>query len=307
MACMECAALSVDRFLSALARLRVRAAMRIQCSASQGPAAVSEVGNDVSESAPSRPRLSACIITLNEEDRIRECLESLDFCDDVLVVDSHSTDRTREIAAECGARVIERDWPGYVAQKEYAVRQAEHDWVLCLDADERIGGPLREEILRLRGAGFPEKAGWRMPRRSFYMGRWVMHGTWTPDYNLRLFDRRHGHWGGYNPHDRVVLDGPMGTLHGKILHYPYRSLAEHLATMDKYTTIMAKGLDERGKKGSVINVMVNPWVRFVKYYVLKGGFLDGWHGLVMAYLAAQYVRMKYIKLLVMQRVGEKTD
>jgi glycosyltransferase involved in cell wall biosynthesis len=266
-----------------------------------------ETKDNASETLTGRPKLSACIITLNEEDRIRECIESLDFCDDVLVVDSHSSDHTRDIATECGARVIERDWPGHVAQKEFAVRHAENDWVLCLDADERISGPLREEILSLRDAGFPGRAGWRMPRRSFYMGRWVMHGTWTPDYNLRLFDRRRGRWGGYNPHDRVVLEGPMGTLRGRILHYPYRSLAEHLATMDKYTTIMAKGLAERGKKGRIVNVVVNPWVRFIKYYVLKGGFIDGWHGLVMAYLAAQYVRMKYIKLLVMQRVGEKTD
>lgn len=264
-------------------------------------------GDNVSDNAGQRPKLSACIITLNEEDRIRECIESLDFCDEVVVVDSHSTDRTREIAAECGARVIERDWPGHVAQKEFAIRQASHDWVLCLDADERISDALRAQLLELRDAGFPGRAGWRMPRLSYYMGRWVKHGTWTPDYNLRLFDRRRGHWGGHNPHDRVELDGSPGTLRGRILHYPYRTLAEHLSTMDKYTTIMARGLHERGRKASLVNVVVNPWVRFVKYYIVKGGFLDGWRGLVMAYLAAQYVRTKYIKLMVMQRVGEKTD
>lgn len=261
----------------------------------------------MSETPEQHPKTSACIITLNEEDRIRGCIESLAFCDEVVVVDSHSTDRTREIAEVCGARVIERDWPGHVAQKEFAVRAAENDWVLCLDADERISTALRREILQLRDAGFPDKAGWRMPRLSYYMGRWVMHGTWRPDWNLRLFDRRRGVWGGHNLHDRVELDGPMGTLTGRILHYPYRTLAEHLATMDKHTTTMARGLNERGRRASVLNVIVNPWVRFVKYYFIKRGFLDGWHGLVMACLAAQYVRMKYIKLLVMQRVGEKTD
>ncbi len=258
-------------------------------------------------SSAERPRISACIITFNEEDRIRECIESLAFCDEVVVVDSHSVDETRRIAADCGARVIERDWPGHVAQKEFTIRQAEHDWVLCLDADERIDDDLRGEILALRDAGFPGKAGWRMPRLSFYMGEWVRHGTWRPDWNLRLFDRRRGYWGGNNPHDRVELDGPMGTLKGQILHYPYRTLAEHLSTMDKYTTTMAQGLDARGKRAHVLNVIVNPWVRFVKYYFLKRGFLDGWRGLVMAYLAAQYVRTKYIKLMVLQRVGEKTN
>jgi glycosyltransferase involved in cell wall biosynthesis len=216
-------------------------------------------------------------------------------------------DGTREVAENCGARVIERDWPGHVAQKEFTIRQAENDWILSLDADERISDGLRVEILELRDKGFPEKAGWRMPRLSYYMGRWVKHGTWTPDYNLRLFDRRRGHWGGYDPHDKVEVEGPVGKLKGKILHYPYRSLAEHLSTMDKYTTIRAAGMDARGKKASVLNLVINPWFRFVKYYFLKGGFLDGWHGLVMAYLASQYVRTKYIKLLVRQRVGEKTN
>jgi glycosyltransferase involved in cell wall biosynthesis len=253
------------------------------------------------------PKISACIITFNEEDRIRDCIESLDFCDEVLVVDSHSSDKTREVAQACGARVIERDWPGFVEQKNYVVRQAKNDWILNLDADERISSDLRSEILFLRNEGFPCKAGWRMPRLSYYMGRWIKHGTWRPDWNLRLFDRRRGRWSGSRLHERVQLDGALGSLQGQILHYPYRTLAEHFETMDRYTTLMAQGLDEKGKRASVIQVIVNPWARFLKYYFLKRGFLDGWRGLVMAYLASQYVRMKYIKLLVQQRVGEKTN
>ncbi len=260
----------------------------------------------VSEGAPT-PKISACIITFNEEDRIQECLKSLDFCDEAIVVDSHSSDKTREIAEKCGARVIERDWPGHRQQKEFTIRQASHDWVLCLDADEQISSELRDEIIKLRDAGFPKQAGWRMPRISYYMGRWVTHGSWTPDYNLRLFDRRQGYWGGRNPHDKVELDGPMGTLKGKIVHYPYRTLAEHLRTIDSYTTIRAEVMYEAGKKASILNLIINPWVSFIKYYIVKRAFLDGWHGLVMAYLTAQYVRTKYIKLLVMQRVGEKTN
>ncbi len=255
----------------------------------------------------SKPKISACIITLNEEDRIKECIESLHFCDEVVVVDSHSHDKTREIALEAGAVVIERDWPGHVAQKEFAIRQAKNDWVLCVDADERISDSLKQEILALRDAGFPDKAGWRMPRLSYYMGAWVKHGTWRPDWNLRLFDRRRGHWAGNNPHDRVELKGPMGTLKNDLLHYPYRTLADHLRTIESYTTIMAEGMHERGKKASIFKIVVNPWARFVKYYFLKRGFLDGWRGLVMAYLAAQYVRTKYIKLMVIQRVGKRTN
>lgn len=258
-------------------------------------------------SADTKITVSACIITFNEEDRIQACIRSLDFCDEVIVVDSHSQDKTRDIAADYGARVIERDWPGFGPQKEFAIRQARNDWVLCLDADERIGDALRNEIVALYRAGFPGKAGWRMPRLSFYMGAWVKHGTWVPDYNLRLFDRRRGRWNNKIIHERVELEGSVGTLSGKILHYPFRTLAEHLSTMDKYTTLMARQMYEDGKKAGIFNLIVNPLGRFVKYYFLKRGFLDGWRGLVMASLAAQYVRTKYIKLLVMRRVGQKTD
>ena len=254
-----------------------------------------------------RPLISACIIAFNEEDRIQKCIDSLRFCDEIIVVDSHSTDRTREIAEECGARVIERDWPGHRQQKQFCTDQASNDWILSLDADETIGDELRDEIIELRDRGFPEKAGWRMPRLSYYMGAWVNHGTWRPDWNLRLFDRRRARWGGNNPHDRVELAGPMGTLAGQIYHYPYRTLDEHLTTIEKYTSIMAEGMAQRGKCASVLNLIVNPWVRFIKYYFLKAGFLDGWRGLVMAYLAAHYVRIKYIKLMVKQRVGDRTD
>jgi glycosyltransferase involved in cell wall biosynthesis len=245
--------------------------------------------------------LSACIIAMDEEDRIGDCLASLAFCDEIVVVDSHSTDRTREVAASFGARVIERDWPGHVAQKEFAIRAAQHDWVLCLDADERLSPELAGEITALRDAGFPDKAGWRFPRLSRYLGAWVRRGTWYPDRQLRLFDRRRGRWGGHNPHDRVELDGPLGTLKGDLLHDPYRDLAEHLETIDRYTTTMAQGMRDRGRRASLLDLVLRPPVRFLRFYVLKGGFLLGWRGIVLAYLAAHYVRLKYAKLLVLER------
>ena len=251
--------------------------------------------------ADQRPMLSACIIAMNEEDRIGDCLHSLAFCDEIVVVDSHSTDGTRDVAAAAGARVIERDWPGHVAQKEFAIRAATHDWVLCVDADERISPPLGGEILTLREEGFPGRAGWRFPRLSNYLGTWVRYGTWYPDYQLRLFDRRRGQWGGHDPHDRVELEGEVGTLTGDLLHFPYRTRDEHLRTIDAYTTTMAKGMLARGKRARPWNLVVNPAVRFLRFYVFKRGFLLGGLGLRLAVLAARYVRLKYAKLLEMQR------
>lgn len=252
-------------------------------------------------SSNERPRISACVITLNEADRIDECLASVDFCDELLVVDSHSTDATRERAGARGARVIERDWPGHVKQKEFTIRAAAHDWVLCIDADERVTPELRVEILARRDAGFPQHTGWRFPRKVNYLGAFITHGTWYPDRQLRLFDRRRGKWGGHDPHDKVELTGSIGELEGDLLHFSYRDFSEHLRTIDKYTTIMARGLHERGRRAQPLDLLTHSLARFVKSYVLKRGFLDGWRGLLIAYLSAYYAGLKYAKLLVMQR------
>jgi glycosyltransferase involved in cell wall biosynthesis len=249
---------------------------------------------------PERVPISACIIAMDEEDRIAACIRSLDWCDEVLVVDSHSSDGTRAVAAELGARVIERDWPGHVAQKEFAVRAAAHDWVFCIDADEQVSGALRAEILALRERGFPDHAGWSAPRLSHHLGAWIRHGTWYPDRQLRLFDRRRGRWSGRDPHDKVELDGSCGSLAGELLHHPYRDLGEHLATIDRYTTTMAEGLVARGERVSLFDVIIRPPARFLGFYVTQLGCLDGWRGLVLASLAAHYCRMKYTKAYLLQ-------
>jgi len=254
--------------------------------------------------ARQRPAVSACIVALNEEDRIAECIRSVQWCDEILVVDAHSRDRTRAIASELGARVLERDWPGHIAQKEFATRAARHDWVFSIDADERISPALRSEILGLRDGGFPGASGWSMPRMSYYLGSWIRHGTWYPDRCLRLFDRRHGHWGGRNPHDRVELDSQPKRLKHPLLHFPYRSVADHLDTIDNYTTIIAEQWYREGRRASVRDLVLRPWAGFVRCYLLKRGFLDGWRGLLLAYLHAYYVRMKCAKLLVLQRAAE---
>lgn len=256
--------------------------------------------------SPERPRVSACIIAMNEADRIGDCIASVAWCDEVVVVDSHSSDRTRQVATELGARVIERDWPGHVGQKDFCVRAARHDWVLCIDADERVSDALRVELLALRDRGFPDHAGWRFPRMSHHLGGWVRHGTWYPDRQLRLFDRRRGRWAGHDPHDRVELEGAPGLLSGDLLHYPYRSLSEHLETIDRYTTTMARGLVARGQRVTLWDVVTRPPLRFLGFYVTQLGLLDGWRGFVLACLAAHYCRMKYVKAFLLQR-GQADD
>jgi len=248
-----------------------------------------------------RPKLSACIVARDEEDRIGDCIRSVAFCDEVLVVDSHSRDRTREIAAELGARVVERDWPGFVQQKEFAIRAAAHDWVLIVDADERASATLAREIAGLRERGFPGCAGWRMPRCTAYLGRWIRHGGWYPDLQLRLFDRRRGRMGGHDPHDHAVVDGTLGRLAGDLYHESYRDLADHLARMERYTTAMAEGMERRGRTAGALDLVTHAAARFFRYYVLKRGFLDGWRGLLIASLAAHYGLLKYAKLLERQR------
>jgi glycosyltransferase involved in cell wall biosynthesis len=249
----------------------------------------------------SRATLSVCVIAGNEEDRIGDCLASVGWADEIVVVDSRSTDRTAEIAAARGARVIVRDWPGYVAQKNFALEQAASDWVLCLDADERVSPRLAESI---RGvlAGPPDRtAGYRMARRTFHLGRWILHGGWYPDRKVRLVRRGRARWGGVDPHDRLEADGPVGDLAGDIEHYTYRDIADHLRTIDRFTTVAARELHARGRGGAVLGMLVHPPAKFLKMYLLKAGFLDGAPGFVVAVLGGYYVFLKYAKLWELRR------
>ncbi len=246
----------------------------------------------------SRSGLSACIITYNEADRIEACLASLAFCDELLVVDSHSTDDTRALAQKMGARVIERDWPGYRSQKQFAVDNAQYDWVLCLDADERVTPRLRQEIEALREAAFPGHAGWSVPRITDYFGRFLRHGNAYPDRLIRLFDRRRGGWIGEEIHENTRVQGPVGRLHGDLEHYSYRSLTDHQTRMQRYADLMAQALYQRGKRCGLAKVLINPAWRFFRGYILRLGFLDGWRGLVFGLIEANYVRRKYLGLYI---------
>ena len=246
-------------------------------------------------------KLTACIITFNEADRIDACLRSLSFCDEIVVVDSHSTDATRQIAGSLNARVIERDWPGYRSQKQFAVEAASNDWVLCLDADERVTSQLREEIEALRARGFAEHAGWSVPRITDYFGQFLRHGNAYPDRLIRLFDRRRGGWIGEEIHENTRVKGSVGRLHGHLEHFSYRSLSDHHNRMARYADLMARALYARGKRCGLSKVLFNPAWRFFRGYVLRLGFLDGWRGMVFHLVEANYVRRKYLGLYMLTK------
>lgn len=248
--------------------------------------------------------ISACIITLNEADRIGACLESLAFCDDIVVIDSGSNDGTRELALSLGARVVEHPFAGYRAQKDFAVQTARHDWVLCLDADERVTPALRASIESVCAAGFPHVAGYRFARATEYFGKFLRHGNAYPDRVLRLFDRRRGGWRGNREiHEHASVDGDVVTLSGDLEHRAYRSLQDQLNRLQSYARLMAEHQHARGRRAHLWNLLLNPFWRFVRGYILRLGFLDGWRGLIFAWVEANYVRQKFIMLWLLAHGG----
>jgi glycosyltransferase involved in cell wall biosynthesis len=246
---------------------------------------------------PGHTAVSATVITYNEADRLADCLASLAFCDEIVVVDSGSTDGTGELAAAHGARVLVRPFDGFRSQKQYAVEQATHDWILSLDADERVSDAMRESVLAARERGFADAAGYRFARASEYFGRFLRHGNAYPDRKLRLFDRRRGGWRGEREiHETATVDGPVATLRGDLLHLPFRSFEHQLAKSRQYAQMMAEHAHARGKRATWGKLMLGPAWRFFRGYVLRGGFLDGWPGLIYAYVTAYTARQKTIRL-----------
>jgi glycosyltransferase involved in cell wall biosynthesis len=258
---------------------------------------------------------TACIITFNEEYNIEAALESIGFADEIIVVDSHSVDRTRELACgfrgrsrdgkEVKPRVIERDWPGHVEQKNFAIDQAQHDWVLCLDADERVSPQLRREIETVLAVDSPVFDGYTMPRRTYYLGRWISRGGWYPDRKLRLFRRSRGRWGGVNPHDHLKIEGRTKNLQGDLYHYSYRNMAEHIRTINFFTDIASREKQKRRVSHPLIRMLVQPPLKFFKMYILKQGFREGVAGFVIAVLGMFYVFLKYAKLWELQIKNRK--
>jgi glycosyltransferase involved in cell wall biosynthesis len=245
-------------------------------------------------------KLTVTVITFNEASNIAGALESVAWADELIVVDSGSTDDTVAIARRHGARVENRAWTGYGAQKNHAAAGASHDWILSLDADERVSPALASEIRALMERG-PSAQGYRFPRVAHYLGRWIRSTDWYPDVNVRLYDRRAARWNDRKVHEGLDLEGRVERLEGELLHYPYRSISDHLVKMDRYTTLAAEQWAAEGRRASALQALVHPRLAFFRNYVLKGGFRDGAAGLLVSLLNSHYVFLKYAKLLEIQQ------
>jgi len=253
-------------------------------------------------------KISAVIITFNEAENIRAACESVTWADEIVVVDSESTDATREIAAECGARVIGNQWPGFAAQKQFATDAASNDWIFSLDADERVSPELRRTIERLKSKDESSLAdGYRIARRTFYMNRWIRGGGWYPDHQLRLFKRHQGSWGNRLIHESFQLrrGARVETLTGDLLHYTVRDAAHHEDMIkQRYAPLGARQMYRDGKRTSGISSAVAGPSAFVRSYILKGGFRDGAAGLAIAKFAAQHARLKHKLLRELQEQNQ---
>jgi glycosyltransferase involved in cell wall biosynthesis len=250
------------------------------------------------------PAISATIITLNEADRLPDAIASLQWADEIVVVDSGSTDGTLDIARRLATRVEQREWPGYAAQKNYAASMAAHDWVLSLDADERVSEPLARWLAGWR-RGTPAARGYRLPRASHYLGHWIRTTDWYPDPQLRLYDRRSGQWMRSRVHESVAVDGPVVTLGDdlELLHFPYADVSAHARRIDAYTSLAALDMRDRGRRVGAFGLALHPAAAFLRNYLLRRGFMQGRAGLAVSLLNSYYVLLKHVKLLELQDVA----
>ena len=256
----------------------------------------------------SRPTISGCIIAFQEEEHITACVQSLRACcDEVLVVDSGSTDQTRELAAAAGARVVvNAPFPGHLEQKQLAADLARNDWVFSVDADERVTPELAARVRALQAEGLVAPA-YEMPRRNHYLGRVLRGGIFVPDRKVRLFHRGRARWGGRNPHDKVIVDPAAGApirLREPLEHFSYRDLRDHLRTIDKFTSIAARSLREEGRRFRWRDLLLRPPAVFAKSLILKLGVRDGWRGVLIAAMAFYYDWLKYWRLRAQWRLAK---
>lgn len=262
--------------------------------------------------------ISLCVITLNEEQNIKRCLDSVPFASDIVIVDSQSTDQTRTIAQSMGARVFNEEWRGYGKQKQRAVDLALFDWVLCLDADEALSKELQLEIYQLfnqKNTGPLKveinfnsesnlKEGYRCPRKSFHLGRWLWHGGWYPDFQTRLFHKNKMHWKHEIVHESVQ-GKEVGDLKSDLEHYPFDDLSDQVLTNNKYSSLGAEALLLQNKKAHLWQLLVKPMTKFIELYIFKRGYLDGIPGYIIAISAAYSYFLKYAKLWEMQKIRNK--
>lgn len=238
--------------------------------------------------------ISATVITLNEEKNIGRCLESLGFCREIVVVDSGSDDKTVEIARQYTDKVIVTHWRGYGAQKNFAIYLAKYDWILSVDADEEVSAELSDSITAL----LPDNRykGYYINRHTHYLGKWINHGGWYPDYHLRLFNRNCCRWNEQIVHESVRIEGEVARLRGDLRHYSYPTLSSHLQRMDNLTSLAAEKYRRDGKRFNLLKAVFAPPGEFLKKYILKLGFIDGLPGFIMACNSAHYVFLKQAKL-----------
>ena len=254
-----------------------------------------------------RQPLSVAIITLNAAAQLAACLESVRWADDIVVVDSGSSDGTQALAERYGARVIQQDWLGFGPQKQFAVEAARHDWVLCLDADERVTPALQAAIeIGLNSASTADAIhAYRFPRCNRFLGRYLKHGEGYPDWSLRLFDRRHARWSDDAVHEKVICDGPVGSLQADLLHDSAESLSSYLGKQNRYTSLAADMALAAGKRSSFGRVALSPLVRFVKFYIVRQGFRDGLPGFVHIAIGCFNSMIKYAKMLERQSAAPR--
>ncbi|MBI5923094.1 MAG: glycosyltransferase family 2 protein [Betaproteobacteria bacterium] len=255
-------------------------------------------------SHPQRLPLSAVIITRNAASSLPDCLKALAFCDEILVVDSGSTDQTVALAVEHGAKIVHQDWLGFGAQKQFAATQAAHDWVLCVDADERVSETLKESILRALAQ--PHCLAYRFPRRNRFLGRYLHHGEGYPDWSLRLFDRRHARWSTDTVHEKVLTQTQIGSLNGDLLHDSAESLSTYLDKQNRYTTLAAQQAHAAGERSHVGHLVLSPLLRFLKLYFLRLGFLDGVPGLAHILIGCGNSFVKHAKIIELQSRSSPT-
>lgn len=242
-------------------------------------------------------QLSVVIITKNEERNIKRCLESvLSVADEIVIVDSFSTDHTVDIASQFKAKIVKQEFLGYIEQKNFAIQQASHDFILSLDADEALSKELLNSIANAKSQSNADA--YTMSRMTSYCGQWIKHGGWYPDRKVRLFNRKVARWGGVNPHDKIEVDHNVEVklIKGDILHYTYYNLSEHIQQADHFTKIMAKDLFEKGKRTNLFRILFKPKARFIRDYIFKRGFLDGYNGLLIAIISSYAVFLREIRL-----------
>ena len=251
--------------------------------------------------------ISVVIITFNEEERLEGALKSVaDLADEVIVVDSFSTDKTLDLAKRYTKRIYQREWTNFSDQKNFANDKASSAWILSLDADERVSAELREEILDIK-KGEPEYAGFSIPRRVYYLGKWIRHSGWYPDRKIRLFRKEEARWEGEYIHEKLVIQGKIEKLKGSIHHFTYRSIADHLDRINNFSKLGAQRLYTQKKRARWHHFVFLPFFRFIKSFFFRLGFLDGFAGLVISVLNSYAVFIRYAKLKEIWKKGERIE